>query len=153
MIFSTITVSQTTLIQSIYTSWTTLGCSFYWWVAIWSSVWPLVDPLAVVAFLLPRSPHWLSPGSLMLIGHLLTICWCSGACRITLPFPFPPVPPWNALFSPIQPPEYFISHFLLCRNVHKVTWYIFDQGEMYWGLWMRCRNHHGPLSFIHLMYT
>ena len=66
-----------------------------------------------------------------------------GACRFTLPLSFPSFSPWNALFSPIQLPGYFLSH-VLCRNFHKVNSYIFDQGEMYWGLWMRCRNHHAP---------
>jgi hypothetical protein len=65
-----------------------------------------------------------------------------GACRFTLPLSFPSFSPWNALFSPIQLPGYFLSHVLWYRNVHKFNSYIFDQGEMYWGLWMRCRNHH-----------
>ena len=150
LIFPTITVSQMTLIESIYSPCTTLGLSFHWWVVIWSSVWNLVNPLAVVAFLLPWSPHWLPPGLVMSIGHLWTIYWRPGTCRFTPPLSLLSFSP---LERPMQPSGYFLSHFLLYRYVHKVNWYIFDQGEMYWGLWMTCRNYHSPLSFIHLMYT
>jgi hypothetical protein len=139
IIFSTITVSQKTLMQSLYTLWTLIWFAFSWWVVIWNSVSPLVDLLALVAFLLLWGPHWLHPGLVMFIGHLWTIYWCSGACRFPPPLLFPLFPPWNALYSPIQLPECFLLHFLLYRNVYKVNWYIFDQGEMFWGLWMRCR--------------
>ena len=95
-----------------------------------SSVWPLVNPVSVVAFLLPWSPHWLSSGLIMVTWHLATIYWCSGACRFTSPLPSPPFLPWNALFNP-QNILYRIF-FWLYRNVHKVDWYIFDRGEKYW---------------------
>ena len=75
---------------------------------------------------------------------------------VLLPLPpSSPLPSSSYFLTTKCPPKLsgvFISPFLTYRHIIIYNTNIFDQREMYWGPWMRCRSHHTPLSFIYIMY-
>ena len=107
-------------------------------------MWSLVSPLAVVAFCYPGTPIDLPLALLCLqdickhfIDDLAQVIWHMQVHSS------PPAPHFP-LGTPCSTPKIPYISFLLYKNVYKVNWYIFDQGGMYCGFWMRCRNHHYP---------
>jgi len=140
---SPVTVSHMTLIESKYTPWMLLVPTFHWWVVIPISVPVTVPPLFGAHFCLPGTfIHF--PLTYWCLYHIPS--WYYDAHYCVVP---PPsfLPPFSCFFlCPPQLSGVFISLFLTYRHIVIYNTNIFDQREVYWGPWMRCRSHHALLS-------